>query len=92
MKALSEIARAPFPGPRRPRATTRGIITLVQEGRFQLEDPDGVRRLFILAHDAPLEPADLQALLAAGTLIRVEYGDAEGLVAAVAYDVAPLGS
>ncbi len=90
MTVLPEAIRARALLPRRPRAVTRGIITLVQEGRFQLEDPEGVHQLFVLAHDAPLEPADLQALLAAEVPVKVEYGDAERLVAAIAYEVEPL--
>jgi hypothetical protein len=69
-----------------------GIITLVQEGRFQLEDFEGVRRLFVLAHDAPADQADLQALLMAERPVRVEFDDAEGLLALVARDLEPLPS
>jgi hypothetical protein len=68
----------------------RGIITLAQEGRFQLEDAEGVRRLFVLAHDAPADQADLQALLAAGCPVRVAFDDAEDLLASVARDLEPL--
>jgi hypothetical protein len=75
---------------RRPHAVTRGVMTLVQETRFEIENERGGRRLFLLAHDAPLEPADLQALLAEGTPVRVEHYEAEGLIAAVAYDVRPV--
>ena len=90
MKARQETARARALLAGRPRGAMRGVITLVQEGRFQLEDSEGVRRLFVLAHDAPLEPSDLQALQAADVPVRVEYRDAESLVAAIAYDVEPL--
>ena len=90
MKVFSEIARVRALIPRRACAETRGIITLVQEGRFQLVDRQGVRRLFVLAHDAPLEAADLQAWQSAGTPVRVEHEDAERLLAAVAHDVEPL--
>ena len=74
----------------RPHAVTRGVMTLVQETRFEIENERGGRRLFVLAHDAPLEPADLQALLADETLVRVEHSEADGLIAAVAHDVRPV--
>jgi hypothetical protein len=92
MTVLSATARAPAPRSRPGRAVVRGIITLVQEGRFQLEDAEGVRRLFVLAHDAPADQADLQALLAAECPVRVEFDDAEGLLALVARDLEPLAS
>jgi hypothetical protein len=74
----------------RRHAVTTGVITLVQETRFEIENGRGGHRLFLLAHDAPLEPADLQALLADGTPVRVEHCEAEGLIAAVAHDVRPV--
>jgi hypothetical protein len=73
----------------RRRAVTAGVMTLVQETRFEIENERGGHRLFLLAHDAPLEPADLQALLGDGTPVRVEHSEAEGLIAAVAHDVRP---
>jgi hypothetical protein len=92
MNALSGTACPEALRPSQPRAVTRGIITLVQEERFQLQDAEGVCRLFVLAHDAPLELVDLQALEKSGVPVRVEHGDAKGLVAAVAQDVEPLAS
>jgi hypothetical protein len=35
--------------------SARGIITIVQEQRFQLAGDDGSNRLFLLTHKAPLE-------------------------------------
>ena len=90
MKVLPEAARALARLSRRPRAATQGVITLVEEGRFQLEDGEGVRWLFVLAHDAPLEIADLQALQEAEVPVRVECGDRAGPAARVAHDVEPL--
>jgi hypothetical protein len=92
MNALSGTACPEALRPSQPRAVTRGIITLAQEERFQLQDAEGVCRLFVLAHDAPLELVDLQALEKSGVPVRVEHGDAKGLVAAVAQDVEPLAS
>jgi hypothetical protein len=39
-----------------------GVITVVQEHRFELQGDDGTRRHFTLAHDAPLGWNELIAL------------------------------
>ena len=39
-----------------------GVITVVQEHRFELQGDDGTRRHFTLAHDAPLGWNELVAL------------------------------
>lgn len=43
-----------------------GVITVVQEHRFQLVGDDGTRRHFTLSHDAPLGWHELQGLLREG--------------------------
>jgi hypothetical protein len=48
MTVLSATGRAPALASRPGRAVVHGIITLVQEGRFQLEDFEGMRRLSCL--------------------------------------------
>jgi hypothetical protein len=55
-----------------------GLVTIVQEGRFQLLDPNGVAHLFLLAHDAPLEPEQLPGLLQ--RRVRVSYSDPRGVI------------
>lgn len=40
----------------------RGVVTVVQEHRFELQGDDGTRRHFTLAHDAPLGWNELIAL------------------------------
>ncbi len=67
-----------------------GVITLVQEGRFQLVDRDGRGRLFVLHRSAPLEPADLHWLQRAEIPVEVTYSDAVDLIAGIAHDVVPL--
>ncbi|MGN6702599.1 MAG: hypothetical protein ACTHKB_06520 [Burkholderiaceae bacterium] len=67
--------------------TEHGVITLVQEHRFQMEGDDGVRRLFILSHRAPLEWRDLESLEKSGRRVAVTYTDAPHLIAATAHDV-----
>jgi hypothetical protein len=59
------------------RAT--GVITLVQEERFQLACDDGVRRLFVLSHR--LEPDRLAALEREGARVAVDYEERPGIIA-----------
>ena len=62
-----------------------GTITLVQEERFQLDCDDGVQRLFLLSHKAPVESDELAQLKRAGTRIEVEYDDRPDLIAHTAH-------
>jgi hypothetical protein len=64
---------------------TAGTITLVQEERFQLACDDGRKRLFILAHDAPLESDELARLKREGAHVEVEYDDRPDLIAHAAH-------
>jgi hypothetical protein len=52
-----------------------GVITVVQEQRFQLQGEDGTCRHFTLAHDAPLGGLELQRLLRDGSRVAVRHGD-----------------
>ena len=70
-----------------PLKRTRGVITVVQEQRFKLMSDDGAVRLFVLAHDAPLEAEDLQRLQRSQARVAVTYADAGDLVAGIARDV-----
>jgi hypothetical protein len=56
----------------------QGVITIVQEGRFQLVDDDGVAHHFLLGHKAALEPEQLPGLLM--RRIRVDYHDPSGII------------
>ena len=62
-------------------ATAAGIITVVQEGRFQLALEQGGTRLFILAHNAPIDPGQLTGLRDAKTHVAVEFHSAGDLTA-----------
>jgi len=68
-------------------AHARGTITVVQEERFQLDCDDGVTRLFILAHDAPLESDELLQLHREQARIEVEYDEKADVVAHAAHQV-----
>lgn len=64
-----------------------GTITLVQEERFQLACDDGVKRLFILSHDAPLEAEELARLKREGAHVEVQYDDRPELIAHTAHGI-----
>ncbi len=55
-----------------------GVVTIVQEGRFQLQDVDGVSHHFLLGHDAPLEPEQLPSL--SQRRVRVRYSEPKGVI------------
>jgi hypothetical protein len=67
------------------RAT--GTITLVQEERFQLACDDGSWKLFILAHDAPLEAEELVELQREALHVAVEYDERPGVIAHAAHRI-----
>jgi hypothetical protein len=63
--------------------TMTGLITIVQEGRFQMLDDDGVSHLFILGHSAAAEPGQLVALLERQARVRVRYRKAANLIGGI---------
>lgn len=65
--------------------TTTGTILVVQESRFRLLTEDGRGLVFLLAHDAPLEPQHLPPL--AHRRVRVDYDPSPTLIAGIARDV-----
>jgi len=67
--------------------TVNGVITLVQEHRFQLMDDEGRHRLFILTHDARQEWSDLKRLEQDNCHVTVFYSDAGSLLASAAHEV-----
>jgi len=54
-----------------------GVVTVVQEHRFELQGDDGTRRHFTLAHDAPLGWNELVRLQAEGCRVAVQHDPAE---------------
>lgn len=56
----------------------QGVVTIVQEGRFQLLDADGVAHHFLLGHSAALEPEQLPSLLM--RRVRVSYSDPPDII------------
>ena len=63
----------------------RGTITLIQEERFQLDCDDGIQRLFVLSHKAPLESDELARLKRDGVRVEVLYDDRPDLIAHTAH-------
>jgi hypothetical protein len=57
-----------------------GVVTIVQEGRFQMTDDAGVSHLFILGHAAAAEPQQLASLQARQARVRVHYKPAANLI------------
>ncbi len=57
-----------------------GFVTIVQEGRFQMADADGVSHLFILGPLAAVEPEQLAALQRRQARIIVQYEPLQGLI------------
>lgn len=62
-----------------------GTILLVQESRLRLLTEDGRGEVFLLAHDAPIEPQDLPPL--AGRRVRLSYHASPRLMAGVVTDL-----
>ncbi len=67
-----------------------GIVTIVQESRFQLRDLDGVSHQFELSHKASLEPEQLAPLQREQALVRVGYDPGENVIGFVARSIARL--
>lgn len=64
--------------------TTEGVVTIVQEGRFQLLDANGVGHLFLLGHTAAAEPEQLPPLQHRQARVRVSYREPGGVIGRVA--------
>lgn len=62
-----------------------GTVLLVQESRIRVLTADGRGLVFLLAHDAPIEPQDLPPLT--GQCVEVEYDESPQLVAGVMRDI-----
>jgi hypothetical protein len=65
--------------------SVEGIITLAQEGRFELVTEGGRVMQFVLAHNARIEPQDLPSLRRQGWHLRVEYTEPTHIIGHVAH-------
>jgi hypothetical protein len=70
--------------------TIDGVVTIVQESRFQLTDDRGVGHLFLLGHDSMAEPAQLETLARHQSRVRVRYSEGADIIGFVAHRVATL--
>ena len=61
--------------------TMDGVITIVQEGRFQLTDTAGIAHHFVLSRHALAETEQLPPLAREQARVRVKYEQAKGLIA-----------
>ena len=64
-----------------------GVVTIVQESRFQLVDAEGVAHLFLLGHHAAAEPAQLAPLQHRQARVRVRYHAPRNIIGLVAKNV-----
>ena len=69
------------------KQTMNGVVTLVQESRFQLTDENGISHLFVLSHGALAEPAQLHPLQARQAEVQITYTRASNAIANVAHKV-----
>ena len=72
------------------RKTMEGIVTVVQESRFQLTDDAGVSHLFLLGHSAAAEPSQLAPLQAKQARVRVRYSEPKNIVGNLVHSVSSL--
>ena len=64
--------------------TMTGVVTIVQEGRFQMTDDDGVSHFFILSPSASAETEQLGMLQKRQARVRVRYKPAPNLIGNIA--------
>ncbi|MEO8714128.1 MAG: hypothetical protein ABI369_03860 [Acetobacteraceae bacterium] len=69
-----------------------GVVTIVQEGRFQLRDPNGVSHQFELSWKAAAEPEQLPQLQRTQARVRVRYEPGENVIGFVARSIERLGT
>lgn len=72
--------------------TMEGIVTIVQEGRFQLLDPDGVSHQFELSYGSAAEPEELPPLARDQARVCVRYEPGENVIGFVARSIELVGS
>ncbi len=58
-----------------------GVVTIVQESRFQLTDTQGVSHHFVLSRHALCETEQLPRLAHEQSRVRIKYEQAQGVIA-----------
>jgi hypothetical protein len=64
-----------------------GVVTIVQESRFQLTDDAGVGHLFTVGHACGAEPGQLAQLQRRQARVRVRYTAAPNAIGNVAHTI-----
>ncbi len=72
------------------RKVMEGVVTIVQESRFQLTDDGGISHLFILGHSALAEPGQLEPLQRRQARVRVRYTEPRNVIGLVARSITEL--
>ena len=67
--------------------TMEGLVTIVQESRFQLTDLNGISHLFLLGHAASAEPDQLAPLQRSQAHVRVRYVQPRNIIGLIAKSV-----
>ena len=67
--------------------TMDGIITLAQEGRFQITDSIGVSHQAVLSPRAKLEPDQLVGLVRSGARVRIGFETTSEVISVVVRSV-----
>ena len=65
----------------------KGVVTIVQESRFQLTDDRGVSHLFILGPQTLAEPDQIAPLQRRQARVSVRYTEARNAIGLVAHSV-----
>jgi hypothetical protein len=65
--------------------SVEGTVLIVQEGRFQLLDRNGIGHHFLLSYSAAVEPEQLQELQRQQARVRVDFDPAPDLLSNVAH-------
>jgi hypothetical protein len=65
--------------------SVEGVISLTQEGRFELVTDSGRVMQFVLAHSAAIEPQDLPPLQRGRQRIVVDYTEPGRIIGCVAH-------
>jgi hypothetical protein len=66
----------------------QGVVTIVQESRFQLMDDEGVSHLCVLSNRTLAEPDQLEPLQRRQARVRVRYTEPRNAIGLVAHSVA----
>jgi hypothetical protein len=73
-------------------AIATGIVTVTQENRFQLAIDGGGTRIFVVAHDAGIEPDQIATLQQRQSRVTVIFRPVDELIAAEARAITELPS